>query len=248
MTDRAAPTRARRDRGTFPKWLGWPVSFGLAIAGAVGFYNDAASAKLVWLYWTLVVLVAVFYAVVAVAYLIRFVRRGWRRWTDFAAKANAHDALVVDLERWEKAAGAATARAEDAEKRLKTWHHDALAEGRRRVLAEAKAATTVTRFDNIEVAVAEGVLVIGAKWENEPPVIESRYALRSATLNKVKAMLECIEIRENQVVVFRVASVISDGYRSDLVARAGTTGTALTDVEIAARTDALEEEAIWPES
>ncbi|BAJ76006.1 glycosyltransferase, probably [Microbacterium testaceum StLB037] len=248
MTDRDAPDHARPRRSPLPKWLLWPITFGLAVAGAIGFYNDAVSAKLVWLYWAVVILVGAFYAIALVVYVIRFVRWGWRRWRDLAAKAKAHDALAVDLERWEKAAGAATARAEDAEKRLKTWHGDTLTEGRRRVLAEARAMSRAATFREIEVAVANGVLVIGAKWQSERPAVDSRYVLRSTTLNQVKAVLECIEIRENHVVVFQVASVVTDSYRADLLRRAGTTGSTLADVEITARADSLEKEAIWPES
>jgi hypothetical protein len=223
------------------------VSFVVTAGGALVLHHDAVETNTEWLYWSAVWVVAAFYAVVALVYFVRFIRWLWLRWAEFARKARAHDGIQAELARWRNAAGAETIRADDAEKRLKTWHRDTLGEGRRRVLAEVRAATARTTFHDIEVAVAKDVLVIGAKWSDEAPQIDSRYVLRSATLKQPKAVLECVEIRENGTVVFRVPSVASDSYRADLLARASATGSVLTDVEIAARTDDLKEEAIWPE-
>lgn len=248
MTDRDVTEVEPQEPGHWSKWIAWPVSAALAAGGALGFYNDAVEAKVEWLYWVVVLLVTAFYVVVAVIYVVRLTRWARRRWVAFANKARNHDALETELATWKISAGEATARAVDAEARLSTWHLDTLKEGRRRVLAEIRGLAARTEFHDIEVGVADEMLIVGARWSGEVPAIDSRYVIRSATLKQHKAVLECVEIRQNGTVVFRVPSVASDGYRSDLLARARATGGVLTDVEISPRTDDLEEEAIWPEN
>jgi hypothetical protein len=270
MTDSAESRAERRGTRRLPGWLGWPITFGLAVAGAVGFYNDAITAKLEWLYWVLVLSLALFYFVVLAFYLTRLTRWLWRRWRVFAEKARQfddksrqldekakqfddksrkHDALQAELETWKAAAGEATARADDAEDRVKTWHLNSMREGRQRLLREMRASVGRTIFRKIEVAVAGDVLVIGAKWSGDPPNVDARYIMRSTTLKEPKAMLECVEIRENKTAVFRVSSSVSEIYKSNLVKQASTTESVLADVEIAPRVDdELEEEAIWPEN
>lgn len=248
MTDRDRAELPHKERGPKRKWLGWPISFAVTLATAIGFHNDAVEAGLVGLYWISVILVAAFYALVTVVVLIRLTRRLLSRWTEFAMKARSYDALQAELESWKNSAGEATARADDATARLASWQLDNLNEGRRRVLAELQAATKETSFWDIEVAESSETLVVGARWHGQMPEIDSRYVIQSSTLNRHKAVLECLEVRENQRVVFRVSSVVSNAYRAQLIEVARATAGVLKDVEIAPRTFDLEKEPIWPEN
>lgn len=248
MSDRATPGLEPQRAGRRPTWLWWPITFALAVGGALGFHNDAVEAKLEWLYWAAVWVVAAFYAVVALVYLVIFARRLWRRWTEVVEKARLHDEVAAELISWKTAAGEATARALDAEARVATWHLDGLKEGRRRLLGELRASAVRTAFRDVEVAIVGEVLVIGARWSGQLPEVDARYVMRSTTLKEHKAVLECLETRTNRTAVFRVSSVVSESYRSQLFARASAVGSVLTDVEIGPRVDDLKEEPIWPEN
>lgn len=248
MTDRAAPRRAHGKRSRRAAWIGWPASFALTVGAALTLHKEAVETKLEGLFWAAVFVVGGFYVVVAILYLPRLIRRGWRESVEFLRKARDHDRLQSELAGWKSAAGEATARADDAEARIATSRLAGLKEGRRRVIAELRASAVKTTFRNIEVGMVEGVLVIGAKWSGQVPEVDSRYVLRSVTLLEPKAVLECAELRENKTAVFRVSSVVSDSYRSQLVATASATGGILTDVEVAPRVVDLEKEPIWPEN
>lgn len=247
MTDRDKPQASPGDRGHPRRWLWWPISCALAVGGAIAFYNDAVTINVLWLYWLVVYVLVAFYAIAAGFYLFRLGKFVWRRWMALVNKARAHQEISDELARWKKAAAVATARAEDAEERLQTSHYDRLKEGRRRVLAELQAATASTTFKRIEVALSEDLLVIGAKWKNESPQIDARYVLQTKTLKETKAVLECVQLRQNGTALFRIAAVASESYRAALIARSHT-GDVLSDVEIVARTQDLKEEPIWPES
>ncbi len=93
------------------------------------------------------------------------------------------------------------------------------------------------------------LLLLGARWAGEQPLIDSRYVLRSRTLKDVKATLELQAIREDGIVVFRVHSVKSPTFRGTLTSQAQGSRTFPDDVEIVPR-DELDfgKEAIWPEN
>lgn len=166
----------------------------------------------------------------------------------FDEKSRQHDELKAELDTWQTAAGEATVRADEAEARVATWNLNSMREGRRRLLGELLASQARTTFRDIEVAVSDEDLIIGARSSGDLPDVAARYLLRSTTLKEPKAVLECVEIRANKTVVFRVLALVSETYRSHLVARASATGSVLTDVEISPREDDLEEEPIWPEN
>lgn len=249
MTERQTGSGAASAiRARLPKGLLWPATFLIALGTAMSLHRDAVDTKLEWLFWLTVSALGLLYVIVGLIYLTRFLRSSWRRWTEFAEKARGYDGVSAAMARWEGAAGAATARAEDAEQRLKTWHRDTLVEGRRRLLAELEASSTRSTFGDIEVAVVDDVLVVGARWARQSPKTDTRYLMRSGTLRETKAVLEVVEIRQDRTVVFRVAAIASAEYRSSLVSRAQAAGSALANVEIVPRDKNFEEEPVWPEN
>lgn len=239
-----ADGRARNRR-----WVWWPASFLVFALALLAGHRDAIDAKLEGPYWIAVWALGLFYAIAAAVFASRYLRRTWRRWTVLRTKAHNHDKLDLDLKRWKVAAAEATVRAEDAERRVASWHLDTLEEGRRRLLTEARASLSQTSFSNLDCAEAGDELLIGARWTGDMPLVDARYVLRSTTLKDIKAVLELQAIGEDRTVVFRVDSVKSSTYRSSLISYAHGERAFPSEVEIVPRDEAdLGKEALWPEN
>lgn len=150
-------------------WLWWPVSLMTFVLALVEGHEFAVKHKQETVYWVLVWILVAFYTVASIYFLHRFARPKWRNFRNVIAKGRRFDQLEDDLEKWKTAAGVATARGEDLEKRLATWNRDSLVEGRRRLYAEMAAIATGASFSGIEFREDGGELEVGAKWIGAAP-------------------------------------------------------------------------------
>lgn len=217
--------------------------------GLLAGHRDAVEGHLEGIYWTAVWSLGVFYAVAAIVFAVRYVHRLWQRWTILREKARDHDRIAANLDRWKVAAARATARADDAERRIATWNRDTLEEGRRRLLAELRAHSSETVFTKMDCGEDGHAVLIGAQWNGDIPPIDARYVLRSAILKDIKAVLELQAIRADRIVVFRVESVKSSAYRSSLISQAHGERAFPSDLEIVPREESdLGKEPLWPEN